>query len=75
MATKLPRITGHVQPKTKARLSELSRTTGRPIGRVLDVAIEPLSVDRKDWVAQQADYQAMLTVALLTALRQKAVGQ
>jgi hypothetical protein len=39
------------------------------------VAIETLSVDRKDWVAQQADYQAMLTVALLTALRQKAVGQ
>ena len=74
MATKLPRITGHVQPKTKAQLSEISRTTGRPIGQILDVAIENLSVDRKDWVAQQAGYQTMLTVALLTALARKQLG-
>ena len=74
MATKLPRITGHVQPKTKARLSEISRTTCRPIGRILDVAIENLSVDRKDWVAQQAGYQTMLTVALLTAVARKQLG-
>jgi len=38
------------------------------------VAIENLSVDRKDWVAQQAGYQAMLTVALLTALARKQLG-
>ncbi len=74
MATKLPRITGHVQPKTKAQLSEISRTTGRPIGQILDVAIENLSVDRKDWVAQQAGYQTMLAVALLMALARKQLG-
>ncbi|WP_433949794.1 hypothetical protein [Brevundimonas bullata] len=74
MATKLPRITGYVQPKTKARLSEISRTIGMPIGWILDVAIENLAVDRKDWVAQQAGYQTMLAVALLTAMARKQLG-
>jgi len=74
MTTKYPRLVGYVQPKTKARVYELAKAAGKPIGHILDEAVEQLAVDRKDWIVQQAGYQTMLTVALLSALAREQLG-
>ncbi|MNS33668.1 hypothetical protein D3C72_657840 [compost metagenome] len=71
MPTKLPRVSGYVQPDTHAKFSQLVAASGRSAGQVLDVAIANLHVDREAWIAHQSGYQTMMALALIAKMARK----
>lgn len=73
MPSKLPRITGYVQPDTHAKFSQLMEQSGRSAGQIIDIAIANLHVDREAWIAHQSGYQTMMALSLIAKMAQKAL--
>jgi hypothetical protein len=71
MPTRLPRVSGYVQPDTHIKFKQLMATSGRSAGQILDVAIANLHIDREAWIAHQSGYQTMMALSLIAKMAQK----
>jgi acetyl esterase/lipase len=71
MTTRLPRVSGYVQPDTHAKFSQLVAVSGRSAGQVLDAAIANLHVDREAWIAHQSGYQTMMALSPIAKMARK----
>lgn len=75
MPTNLPRITAYVSKEAQQRLRTLAKTRGLSQSQVIEELINTAHLDRRDWIAQQAGHQTMLTLALLTALAKRTLNE
>ena len=75
MPTNLPRITAYVSKEAQQRLRTLAKTRGLSQSQVIEELINTAHQDRRDWIAQQAGHQTMLTLALLTALAKRTLNE
>ena len=71
MPTRLPRVSGYVQPDTHIKFKQLMATSGRSAGQILDVAIANLHIDREAWIAHQSGYQTRMALSLIAKMAQK----
>ena len=75
MPTNLPRITAYVSKEAQQRLRTHAKTRGLSQSQVIEELINTAHQDRRDWIAQQAGHQTMLTLALLTALAKRTLNE